>query len=216
MKVSYIDHSGVSIEFKDRILFFDYVKGKANLPLDKKIYFFVSHHHQDHYNEKIFTLPHPHLNIILSDDIDHSLGLKVKAHQDMMIDDMHVMCLKSTDEGVAFIVEVCGKRIFFAGDYHAWLWEIENDEDQMWTDQMMDLYQQEFELLKKYHYDMIFYPVDFRLKENTYYGLDKILDEVSFDYLMPIHFWNDMHLLEETNKKDSRILNLLENKEFKL
>lgn len=57
MKVTYLDHSGILVECKDRYYVFDYYKGELP-PLDRKkeVLVFCSHCHGDHYNPKIFDL----------------------------------------------------------------------------------------------------------------------------------------------------------------
>ena len=57
MKVTYLNHSGVLVEFKDYYCIFDYYRGELPL-LDKKkeVIVFCSHCHEDHYNSLIFDL----------------------------------------------------------------------------------------------------------------------------------------------------------------
>ena len=52
MRITYLGHSGFLAETKEHYLLFDYYTGK--LPVfspEKKLTVFVSHCHQDHYNE---------------------------------------------------------------------------------------------------------------------------------------------------------------------
>ena len=41
---------------------------------------------------------------------------------------MEVVTYPSTDEGVAFIIDVAGVRLYFAGDLNYWYWEGEPKE----------------------------------------------------------------------------------------
>ena len=52
MKITYIGHSGFSVEYDNVVFIFDYYRGK--LPAfdrKKKIYVFVSHAHFDHFTK---------------------------------------------------------------------------------------------------------------------------------------------------------------------
>ena len=56
MQITFIKHSGFSVETDEANYVFDYVKG--NLPAfseDKPLYVFASHAHQDHWVPGIFT-----------------------------------------------------------------------------------------------------------------------------------------------------------------
>lgn len=65
MKITYIAHSGFSVELEKQVLLFDYFTGE--LPVwdkQKIILVFASHRHQDHFNRKIFSLreQYPHIH----------------------------------------------------------------------------------------------------------------------------------------------------------
>lgn len=75
-EVTYLGHSGFSVETEQCILIFDYSEAYAvgELPDWKKPkpwYFFVSHKHQDHYNRKIFQWAEQHEQVyyLLSNDL---------------------------------------------------------------------------------------------------------------------------------------------------
>ena len=148
IKITYLEHSGFAVECDDYVLIFDYYKG--NLPQfdkDKKICVFASHVHYDHFKKKIFTWAEEYENIhyILSDDIE-AAGPKdqtehIGADVDFNIWDLRIHTLKSTDEGVAFLVRVKEKTFFHAGDLNWWYWEEEDDET--WNEPMRQAYQKE-------------------------------------------------------------------------
>ena len=57
MNVSYIGHSGFAVELAGCTLLFDYYQGVfPPFALDKPLYVFASHAHQDHFNFAIFGL----------------------------------------------------------------------------------------------------------------------------------------------------------------
>ena len=54
MKVTYLEHSGFVVEYKDDVFIFDWYRGRLpKFDLKKKIYVFASHSHYDHFNKKI-------------------------------------------------------------------------------------------------------------------------------------------------------------------
>ena len=145
MKITYIAHSGFSVELEKQVLLFDYFTGE--LPVwdkQKTILVFASHRHQDHFNMKIFSLreQYPHIHFFFGNDIKLSQAQMVhkkadpealedvtsmKAHESLVYGDgdgaVRIRSLKSTDEGVAFLVEAEGKSIYHAGDLNWWYWE---------------------------------------------------------------------------------------------
>ena len=53
--VNCIGHSGFTVESETHMLLFDYWKGGLpRLPAKKKLYVFVTHSHEDHFNPAIF------------------------------------------------------------------------------------------------------------------------------------------------------------------
>ena len=59
-------------------------------------------------------------------------------------DRLKVATLRSTDMGVAFLVQCQGKRIYHAGDLNCWVWD---GAPRFQNDQMEAQYQEELELL---------------------------------------------------------------------
>ena len=78
----------------------------------------------------------------------------------------HVRTMKSTDEGVAFLVECGGKRIYHAGDLNNWVWSGEPEADNL---RMSENYRLELEKMKGNHVDVAFVPLDPR-QEGDFYG----------------------------------------------
>ena len=72
--------------------------------------------------------------------------LFMKPHEEKVIDACTVSTLKSTDEGVAFLVKTEGKTIYHAGDLHWWDWPGEPEEDNKMMERQ---YKEELESFKK-------------------------------------------------------------------
>lgn len=136
MEITYIGHSGFLVELEDRCLLFDYYQGEIPpVAFSRPLYVFVSHRHQDHYNRAVldFRREGRDVTYIFSGDImtgkkaEANGILRMRAGDEKEIDGMHVWTLRSTDVGVAFVVEIGGKRLYHAGDLNWWHWEGESE-----------------------------------------------------------------------------------------
>ena len=194
IKITYLEHSGFAVECDDYVLIFDYYKG--NLPQfdkDKKICVFASHMHYDHFKKKIFTWAEEYENIhyILSDDIE-AAGPKdqtehIGADADFNIWDLRIHTLKSTDEGVAFLVRVKEKTFFHAGDLNWWYWEEEDDET--WNEPMRQAYQKEIAKIEGEEIDYAFFPLDSRQGEESVLGINYFMQHTNTKIVFPMHMW---------------------------
>ena len=139
MNVTYIQHSGFSVDFADMMLVFDYWTGEITIPEDKPVYVFVSHAHHDHFNEEIFEWERSGVDIryILSDDTNADPAEnRILLGPDEFCDlgNIKIKTLRSTDEGVAFFVSIQTSEsarevhIYHAGDLNWWHWEEEGTE----------------------------------------------------------------------------------------
>ncbi|MBN1212652.1 MAG: ankyrin repeat domain-containing protein [candidate division Zixibacteria bacterium] len=133
----HLGHSGWAVKTQNHLLVFDYwlnpeqptpeqasLAGGYIVPAelrDFNVEVFVSHGHGDHYHDNIFnwrdSIP----------DINYILGFRphgieeeytfIGPRDDRTVDDIKVHTLRSTDAGVAFLLEVDGLTIFHAGDH---------------------------------------------------------------------------------------------------
>ncbi|MCD7893276.1 MAG: MBL fold metallo-hydrolase [Erysipelotrichaceae bacterium] len=188
MEVTHLYHSGCLIELEEHQLLFDYYQGDLNININKPLYVFVSHNHYDHYNHQIFQINHPQIHYILSNDI-HSThqALYVKPHQTYQVDDIKINTLLSTDQGVAYIIEVENQVIYFAGDLHWWHW---NDEDDMSNEWQRKIYQQEINRIHQ-NIDLACIVVDKRQEDDYLLGLQYFMNQVKSRYILPIHYFGD-------------------------
>lgn len=139
--VTYFHHSGFSVAVQDTLLVFDYWRGEHDeLPLNaqlknadfegyKRILVFVSHDHEDHFDEVIYSWDYQRLPIsyIVSDDLPiGKRGKRVKPGDALTIGDADIQVFDSTDKGVSFYVTLYGLHIFHAGDLNLWHWREES------------------------------------------------------------------------------------------
>ncbi|MDD2978723.1 MAG: MBL fold metallo-hydrolase [Hespellia sp.] len=202
MKVQYIYHSGFLVEFEDAVFIFDYWQGELpEFQPEKKVFVFSSHWHHDHFKSKVFDWAErfPNIYYILSKDIkakpDKPLQiLRVKARETYEIGGCRIRTLRSTDEGVAFVVEYQGKTIYHAGDLNWWHWE---GESKSYNNNMKTNYQREIQLLADESIDVAFIPVDDRLEEQYYWGIDWFMRHTDTKIAFPMHLWEKYELCDK-------------------
>ena len=136
MKVTFIYHSAFLVELERCSLLFDWYGGDLpKIDRTKPLYVFASHHHGDHYSPEIFSrFGMDNVWYILATCIRLSakrkadLGIqedhvfRMPARSSLALDGLHIKTYRSTDAGVAFLVEAEGKTLFHAGDLQWWHW----------------------------------------------------------------------------------------------
>ena len=190
MKVTYLYHSGFAIEDEQALYVFDYYKGE--LPViakEKQMYVFVSHRHKDHYNSEIFDWEkeHPNILYILSDDVEAESApnrIFVKPEQKIRTGELKVETLRSTDEGVAFLVTCKDKRIYHAGDLNWWHWAGEPAADNLAA--RRDFFH-ELSRFSERQVDVAFFPVDARQQAAREWGVMAYLERVEPKLLVAMH-----------------------------
>ena len=112
MRVTYIGHSGFSVELESHILLFDYYEGTMpEFDPAKKLLVFASHSHPDHFNREILKLAdvYPDVEYIFPKDIGIAKKEQrasehfMRKRDEITVGDTKVKSLRSTDEGVAFL-----------------------------------------------------------------------------------------------------------------
>lgn len=208
MQITYIGHSGFFLELSQVMLLFDYYRGSLpELSKGKKLYVFASHRHPDHFNPDIFRLAEGREDIcfVLSRDIWESRvpgelrsrTLRLKAGECREQEGLTIQTLKSTDEGVAFLVQTEGKTIYHAGDLNDWRWI---GEPESWNRQMEQNFRKYIEPLRGLRIDAAFLPLDPRQEENYSLGFDYFLSLTAERHrgerIYPMHCWEDYSIIE--------------------
>lgn len=223
MKVIHVYHSGFYMELAQCALLFDYYQGTLpSVPTDKPLYVFASHVHQDHFSFSIFTKEelraHPQVTYVLSNDIKRKYnrnfflkkGVSEEQYEQItfikadevreggILSGICVRTLRSTDAGVAFIVDVEGRHIYHAGDLNWWSWEGETKEDER---RMEQDYKREIAKLSGQVFDIACLPLDSRQGERSALGFDWFMRHVETKHAYPMHYWDE-------NKVVSKLLSL--------
>lgn len=202
--VWYMFNSGFAVKTGDRLLVFDYYNFspfKKNKGLDGGVIdpeeikdldvtVFASHQHMDHFVPRILKWGReiPKLRYVLSCDIEAGRTKNVTTaypNAIYMSGDVKVRTLKSTDEGVAFVVETDGLKIYHAGDLNWWHWEGEPEDE---NEAMAKAYKAEIDKIKGETFDIAFVPVDPRLENAYLRGLDYFMKCCDARVIFPMHF----------------------------
>ena len=192
MQVTYIYNSGFLVELDKHILLFDYYQGTIPpLNQNKPLYVFVSHFHHDHYNPAIYQINHPKITYIIDRKINNT-GIKVRPSEIYEIDDLYIQTLLSTDAGVAFVVKVENKQIYHAGDLHWWHWIGEPEADNKYQ---AGTFKKEISKIKDIHFDLMMIPLDPRLEESSWWGMEHILKNIKTKYVLPMHFTDNHKMM---------------------
>ncbi len=208
MEITYIGHSGFLAELSQSLLLFDYYEGSLpKLPPGKNLFVFASHRHPDHFNPEIFHLAEGREDrtfFVLSEDIwerrvpKERLGntLRLKPEESLSFHGLEIRTLKSTDEGVAFLVKTEGKTLYHAGDLNDWRWP---GEPEGWNKQMQGNFQNYMVPLKGMEIDAAFIPLDPRQEEYFSCGLDYFLSLTAWKTgqtkIYPMHCWEDYSVI---------------------
>lgn len=227
MKIFYIYHSGFAIETKNYKLIFDYYtepkknSGDFNIEnfiIDNKhIFVFSSHGHGDHLNKDILRWKenNPNIKYILSDDIKvDGEYIFVKEGDKLKIDGIEIKVFGSTDLGVSYFVKCDGKSFFHAGDLNWWAWSDDTPEEERY---MRELYMEKLEKIEKEireKIDFLFYPVDPRLEENSFLGVEEFIKRVKVENIVPMHMWDKYWIVENLNMrlKDKNVIKIEKNR----
>lgn len=220
IKIQYLYNSGFTISHEDCFVVVDYFQGDLVLPVDREIYFIVTHAHADHYNPKIFTLPGAeNAYYLLSDDVEAPeiekniihLGddpaewdRKKKAFQrdrvqrltpgeEVRLGKLWARSYGSTDQGISLLFELNGVRYFHAGDLNCWKWP--EEEKAVQKKEEADY----LKILKEISgepIDIGFGVLDPRLKENAFLGPIYYLEFLRPQLFIPMHFRDQAEITE--------------------
>ena len=204
MTVKYYYHSGFSVASGETLLVFDYWMGRQGkkLPAAQRItpetlshfsevFVFISHGHEDHFDPVVYTWEqYAPVTYILPETMDASLhGRRMGVGGEITLSrHVKVKAFDSTDEGLSYLVEMDGIRIFHAGDLNNWHWDQEN------TEREIHKAREEFTVIVDRiaaacpAVDVAFFPVDTRLGANCTAGAEQFLTAVKTADFFPMHF----------------------------
>ncbi len=197
-EVTYLWNSGFVVKIEDTALVFDYYldpakKLPAVLAACKRVYFFASHRHFDHFSSAIGDFADQVSRYFLSFDIrlleeakelpaENSLYLS--AYDEYKDEEIRVTTFSSTDEGISFLVEIDGWRVFHAGDFNWWYWKGDTTENIALA---KNGFMKQMKHMDGLTADITFFPVDKRLEEYAASGAKEFCRRTSPGYLITMH-----------------------------
>ena len=208
MTVTYIFHSCYLLEFDGFSIVFDFYKDEKRddghfwindylLEKPDDLYVFCTHSHPDHFNPEILKwgINKANVKYIFSKEVMDNRDIsvyqnivfldKLEEYEDSRI---KVKAFGSTDTGGSFVVDVFGKRFFHAGDLNNWHW---NEEVPLLESTGYEnSYLCQLELLAE-NVDQLYlamFPVDPRLGRDYMRGAEQLVNRISTDYFLPMHF----------------------------
>ena len=209
MKVTYIHHSCFLTETKSCYYLFDYFKGTLPvLDTQKTILVLASHKHQDHYRPVVFSLLKEmgmqKIYAVLSKDISSktvpedipcTVVSACKSYE--LSQGQKLITYRSTDQGVAFLIQD-GEEIFYhAGDLNDWVWEGETDS---YNRQMTGSYRKQIDLLSEELHGRplaaAFVVLDPRQETAYDRGMLYFLNHVQGNCVYPMHYWEKPQIIE--------------------
>lgn len=119
--------------------------------------------------------------------------LSVRADTVYQAGDLEITTLKSTDEGVAFLVKAEGRTIYHAGDLNWWYWE---EESKQWNNNMTADFKRQMNKLTGMSIDFAFLPLDPRQEQHYCLGFDYMLKTASVRNAFPMHMWGDFSVIK--------------------
>ncbi|MFQ9515108.1 MAG: MBL fold metallo-hydrolase [Eubacterium sp.] len=221
MIVTYMGHSGFLLETENTYFLFDYFEGVIpRMKENKDVVVFSSHRHHDHFNPRIFELIkiYPQIQYVLSSDIPIKRHLRkyksqgIDLEQNIFVikknvtkvlelsngEKIKIITFRSTDEGVAFLLEYNHKRYYHAGDLNCWDWE---EESKSYRDHMVQEYIQEVEKMKGMDIDVAFVPLDPRLQKTAFEGIEIFLKYAKPKAVFPMHCWGKYDIIKTFLRK---------------
>jgi L-ascorbate metabolism protein UlaG (beta-lactamase superfamily) len=199
MEVRYLYHSAFAVKTPAHLLIFDYYcdtprgAGFSRGVVDPEeirgedTVVFASHSHPDHYSPRIFAWRGtvPKIRYVLSSDIHtRENAARIGPGEEKDLGDLRVRALRSTDQGVAFLVKADGLCIYHAGDLNWWKWGEDTPAEQ---EEAGRGYREQIDLLRGERIDLAFVPVDPRQGADALLGIDYFMRTVGAARAVPMH-----------------------------
>jgi L-ascorbate metabolism protein UlaG (beta-lactamase superfamily) len=204
-KITYLFHSGFTVETASHFLIFDYYHPSARpnagtltadfLKTKPTVCVLASHNHSDHFDRAILNWAHLEtVTYVLDSNINLSRpparSYSLSPYQELTLPGLTIKTFGSTDQGVSFLVTTDGLTLFHAGDLNCWRWKEDSPAEQQ---RAIAAFQTEVAKIadKTSDIDIAFFPVDRRLETYFADGALYFAARLQPKLLIPMHFGTD-------------------------
>ena len=194
--VEYLGGSGFLIGLGDTGMLFDasehgadrrILPDKQALAAFKRMYVFISHHHDDHFSQSVYDLCGNDAVYIVGFDVPQPhRGVRMSPGEERGFGPVTVKAFGSTDDGVSFLVNYEGIVLFHAGDLNLWHWRDESSITEI--EAAEKAFYACVEPIPKQQIDVAFFPVDPRQGSMYDAGAGYFVMTVKPRILVPMHF----------------------------
>ena len=194
--VEYLGGSGFLIGLGDTGMLFDasehgadrrILPDKQALAAFKRMYVFISHHHEDHFSQSVYDLCGNDAVYIVGFDVPQPhRGVRMSPGEERGFGPVTVKAFGSTDDGVSFLVNYEGIVLFHAGDLNLWHWRDESSITEI--EAAEKAFYACVEPIPKQQIDVAFFPVDPRQGSMYDAGAGYFVMTVKPRILVPMHF----------------------------
>ena len=194
--VQYLGGSGFLVTLDETGLLFDcsergadprVMPDKGELAALDRLYVFVSHRHDTHFSPAVYDLCGDAAVYVLGHDVPQPhRGTRMSPGDTRSFGPVTVRAFGSTDEGVSFLVDYLGIRIFHAGDLNLWHWRDESSVNEI--EQAEKAFYACVEPIPVDEIDVAFFPVDPRQGSMYDAGAGYFAMTVKPRILIPMHF----------------------------
>ena len=194
--VEYLGGSGFLVGLGDTGMLFDASEHGADrrilpdrqaLAAFKRMYVFISHHHDDHFSEAVYGLCGNDAVYIVGFDVPQPhRGVRMAPGEERGFGPVRVKAFGSTDDGVSFLIDYEGIVLFHAGDLNLWHWRDESSITEI--EAAEKAFYACVEPIPKQQIDVAFFPVDPRQGSMYDAGAGYFVMTVKPRILVPMHF----------------------------
>lgn len=208
MNVTYIHHSSFLIETEACYYLIDYYQGSIPaLNPSKPVIVLASHKHHDHYQKIVFSILKDmgmqSIYAVLSRDIpagarpeDVPCLLVSAGKRYELPQGQELVTFRSTDVGVAFLIQDGQELFYHAGDLNDWVWSEEPEAD---NQRMTEKYQKQIDLLAQEldgrTLTAAFVVLDPRQEQDYDRGMLYFLQHTSCGCVYPMHYWEQPQIM---------------------
>jgi len=160
---------------------------KETLSSFEKLYVFISHHHSDHFSETVYGLCGEMATYIVGFDVPQPhRGVRMEPGDKQGFGNVQVKAFGSTDEGVSFLIEYEGIKLFHAGDLNLWHWRDESSITEI--EKAERAFYECVAPIPQEEIDLAFFPVDPRQGSMYDAGAGYFVMTVKPKIMIPMHF----------------------------